>query len=441
MELRDLASDERPTRRALLLPLLAAIAVKDLEIYDVPRSLLSKPGDIRLPWTSLVHGIRYGETADLVAFGALVAVFAAALTLSRVGSALVLLLYAWAFAADQRGYTNNVFLFMTLLALVIVEPRTDPSAKWPTTVVKGLVTIIYLVGALMKLGSDWTSGFILGEAFEHYHGVYAKVFAVHSPAAFRVMALGSLAVEAFMAFGLWFRRMRRIAFAVGMIFHVAIDLLLPVRIFSYVMIASYVVFFDDEELASITSWWEARGPFARALVVVGAGTGVNFVLGPLLGLQAFPSRNMMALVLSIVVLLGVRIAFPNAKPPGESRVLVPRTLRIPIVALLAVLELFLVTKPLFGFDNRFGWRMFTEVLKLRVSAEALGPDGWTPLAVTPWSADQPSYHWDSLGEERAQLRAWAALHLESDPSLQAVRVTLHYDRNRIEGTETFELTR
>jgi hypothetical protein len=441
---------ERPVNRALVIPLLAAIAIKDLTINDLPRSVLVRPGELHLPWISIAKGIPYSETADLVAFGVLVLAFVAALVLAsghftRIAGAFVLALYAYTFAADQLVYTNNVFLFMTLLALMIVEPAipSQEAPRWPTTVTKGLVTIIYLVGAVMKIDREWASGYILGEAFAHYHGVYSKVFALHSPAAFQLMALGSLAVEAFMAAGLWLRRTRRIAFAVGMVFHVFIDLLLPVRIFSYVMIASYVVFFDAAELAKILAWWQARRPITRMLIAAGAATGVNFVLANLLGIQGWPARNAMALVFAVVIVAGAWIAWDRGLPStGDSRSFLPKRARIPLVGALAALELFLVAKPLFGGDNRFGWRMFTEVLMMRVTGEGLRDDGWAPIPVDRrWSSEAPAYHWDSLGEQRAQLRLYAESRLEADPTLRGVRMTIVYERNRIAGTETIEVAR
>jgi hypothetical protein len=99
-------------------------------------------------------------------------------------------------------------------------------------------------------------------------------------------------------------------------------------------------------------------------------------------------------------------------------------------------------KPSLGYTNRFGWRMFTEVLRMRIAVTTRVADAWRPYVPDGrWSTDELRYHWDSLGEQRVQLRAYAEWILAQQPDAGAVRVVITYERDGVAGDETIEAAR
>jgi len=192
-----------------------------------------------------------------------------------------------------------------------------------------------------------------------------------------------------------------------------------------------------------------------------SSSGRRFLL-PLLGVAAavivdmtfawyfeeveFTQRQKIALVLAVVGFwLAVWLAEASPKDavvPSRGRL--PASWRVPLVTVLAALELFAVTKPAFGFSNRFGWRMFTEVLTMRVDVDVQRGDAeWEAADVPwpPWTTTGPRYHWDSLGEERILLQAYAEQLLAVDPELRAVRVTADYQRDGVSDRLVIERRR
>jgi hypothetical protein len=442
------AGEELPTARAALASLLGVIAVKDLMVNDVPAALAAGPDDLRLPFFRGLPVLPAGDGAAAACFLLLVLGFVAAIALvtgrfARPAAAFLALLYGWAFLADQLAYTNNVFLFIVLLATCALEPLDParPSPVYPTWIVRGLVTTIYAVGALVKTSPAWWRGTILGEAFLHYHFVYSGALGFRVPPAFAALAVGSIVAEGGLAVGLWVPRAREKVAVLGCFFHACIGVLLPVRIFSYLMMASYVVFLPGARLQRFRAW-RAR-PLALAAAGVGAAIGINVVMSWLVRAEELPPKNQIALVLACVSALTAGALFPRLRAAeGARRALVAPALRAPLLALLAAIEIFCATKPAFGFTNRFAWRMFTEVLKMRVEVSLRDDRGFRPYVPDGrWSEDELRYHWDSLGEEREDLGRYAEWILAREPTASEVRVVATYERNGVCGEETIDRSR
>jgi hypothetical protein len=446
--LSRLAGEELPTARATLSAALGVIAVKDLMVNDVPQALVAAPLELHLPFFR-VPLLPAGDAGSGACFLLLVASFVAGIALvagrfARPAAAFLALVYAWALASDQLAYTNNVFLFLVLLATVALEPLdpSRPAPAYPTWIVRGLVTAIYGVGAIVKLSPEWLRGKILGEAFLHYHFVYSGALGYRVPTAFAALAIASLLVEGSLAILLWMPRQREKIAVVGCLFHASIEVLLPVRIFSFLMIASYLVFLPRERLEAFQTWL-AKSPVRSASVGICTAVGINVVLAWLVRSQELPPKNQIALVLACIAAAAAWALFPALRAPAsDSRPLVPRALRVPLVATLAALEIFCAVKPAFGFTNRFGWRMFTEVLQMKIAAtvreagavRAYEPDG-------RWSTGDLRYHWDSLSEELAQLECYARWILAHEPAATEVRIDVTWERNGDPGTRTIIASR
>lgn len=127
-------------------------------------------------------------------------------------------------------------------------PRIGP--LWAARLVGLQLSIIYLAsGGSKLLDPDWRSGVVLLERFHLYAsqaiaaGVPAGVMdALAHPAMASILAKGAIATELFLAFGLWPSRTRRLALCWGAGFHLAIEATSRVEGFTWVVLASYLVF-------------------------------------------------------------------------------------------------------------------------------------------------------------------------------------------------------
>jgi hypothetical protein len=446
-----LSRDESPVQRAALSALLGVIAIKDLLVYDVPGLLVADPAALRLPLARFAKPLAASSATAGLAFATHVAAFFAAMLLvsgrfARAAGAFLVLLYGYTLLSDELSYTNNGFLFIVLVALCVIEPLAlaKPSAAYPRWAMRALVSVIYGVGVVVKLNPRWLSGYILGEALKHYHWVYAGNLGYDVPAAFTALAIMTVLVEGFLAVGLWLERTREKAAIVGVLFHASIELLLPVRMFSPLMMASYVLFLPPRRLDGFVRARER--PVRLALAGAGAGLAIDLVFAWLVHAVEVSPRSFIALFFACAGFVALFALFPalGSASRGAGASFVPRAMRAPLVATLALAELFAVVKPALGFTNRFAWRMFTEVLRSRVVVSVLDGDGWRDVpADGPWSDDKGelAYRWDSLGEQRAQLTDYAEWLLSRTPHATSVRVQIIYERNGEAGEETIERTR
>jgi len=121
---------------------------------------------------------------------------------------------------------------------------------WAARLVGLQLSIIYVAsGASKLLDPDWRSGVVLLERFHLYAshaiatGVPERVMnALAQPAAASVLAKGAIATELFLAVGLWPARTRWFALCWGTAFHLIIEATSRVEGFTWLVLASYLVF-------------------------------------------------------------------------------------------------------------------------------------------------------------------------------------------------------
>lgn len=425
--------------------LLGVIVLFDSMLYQVPALLLGNPE--RLQFVPLPILPR-GASSTALAFGLQVAANFAALCLisgrfARPGALFLGCLYGYVFLADRARYTNNMFLLALLLWIAAAEPIDPerPAPEWPSWVGRALVSAIYVIGFIMKLSPHWLSGEILSAAvFTYGRSVDANVFDGKLALPLQCLAIASAALEAFMSFGLWLPRWRRLAFALGAFFHLAIEAVLPVRVFSFAMIAAYTLFLPKEQLS-----WFLRARREHFVLWLSAGVALAFSIqlcfGWLLRNKVVSGPNQVALGLALGIFFGLLAVLRSWRRPSRGgEAFLPVALRQPLFLALLVLQAWGATKPAFGFTNRFGWKMFTEVTKLGGKIELQRAGTWTELRQSTWQSTLKP-RWDSLGEQRDLMVGTARRALETDPSASGARAWLRYERNGTLSEELIEVRR
>ncbi len=186
------------------------------------------------------------------------------------------------FFCDRLQYHNNRYQLLLLSALVAVTAcdrsfllgrpgRPGVGPRWGARLVAAQVSLVYLASGLGKLfDADWRGGTVLqlrfasSRPFFERLGLPGVTDLLVEPWFAHAASLGAISCELFLALGLWFPRTRALALWFGAMFHLGIELSARVELFSYSMLAGYLVFVTPELRERSLSWDTSR-PVGRRL--------------------------------------------------------------------------------------------------------------------------------------------------------------------------------
>jgi uncharacterized membrane protein YphA (DoxX/SURF4 family) len=183
---------------------------------------------------------------------------------TRLCGAILTLLMAYTLFFDQQLYSNHLYLAtLVVLLLTIADSGArfsldarrsggrDLILEWPIILLKIQVSIVYFYAALLKINPEYLSGAMIAGFWPFNRLVWLP--GGWPPAlVVQFVALISILTELFLAFALWVPRLRWLAVAVGVGFHMAIIWTggavpgvpdIPFTIFAIVTVAPYVLFF------------------------------------------------------------------------------------------------------------------------------------------------------------------------------------------------------
>jgi hypothetical protein len=397
--------------------------------YDFPHRFLWPYLAVpRVPFDAL--GVRISAGFQTLAIAGSLALIAG--VLPRVGAALLLGCYGYSFVADRLAYTNNLHVFLVLLSCYLLGAGRDPRATAAAGRAAQLfIASIYLTGALTKVSALWCSGAILREALFTYQDIYTRWINLDLPVTFRLLSLGTIGVELLLGLGLWHRRARPWAIAVGVALHAGIEFFLPVRMFSYLMVASYLLFLDRRTARRIASVIERVGPLPRALVGLGAVWLLNLFFARFTG-NYEPTEQARDPLLAGLAALAALSALGLKKPcPARSRVFPALRGALPLAL---ALQLGLLVKPALGAGTDFSFRLFTEIVKLRVELWVQQRGAWQQVylygASHRWNSEHALYTWGNWADERIFLDAYASwVAAAYRHKAERVRVVAYLERN------------
>lgn len=252
-------ADPRPVALARI-GVGAAVLLKALIVAPVLLRI-GDPTRLRLPfaeWLPVLPG-----SAVLPLLGAWAAAGAAFLVgwhTRLAGSALSVILLV-TLLGDQQLYSNHLYLLFTLVLLLTIArsgaacsldagrsavPAAIP--RWPVTLLKVQLTLVYGFAALAKLDLPYLSGAVLNAHMGR--GALLPI-----PEALRIvevmapLAWLSILVEGFLALAFWSPRWRKAACVAGVLFHLSVILLIApaseLIVFAVVMFSLYLLHFED----------------------------------------------------------------------------------------------------------------------------------------------------------------------------------------------------
>ncbi|MEZ4230170.1 MAG: HTTM domain-containing protein [Polyangiaceae bacterium] len=212
--------------------------------------------------------------------------FVAALALavglySRLSAAAFGLLFTWAELFDKATYLNHYYLVSLLALLLVVVPcgnacsvdswRARRRGEAPAPVawahyglLRAQLFCVYTFAGLAKLNSDWllraepVRGWLLQFADWPLLG---RLF-VAQPSAFAMSWAGALFDLSVVPL-LWWKRTRKAAFALALVFHLSNWLMFPIGIFSWLMLVSLTLCWDPDWPAALLGRW-SRVPHPRS---------------------------------------------------------------------------------------------------------------------------------------------------------------------------------
>lgn len=179
---------------------------------------------------------------------------------TRVAATVMTATIAAVFLLDQQVYSNHLYLMLLVAVLFSLadcgaafsldarrRDGPDRVRRWPLSLLRVQVSVVYGFAALAKLNREYLTGDVL-DVYLRSLGPLDFPVVWQRPGVLVTLALLSIAVEGFLAFGFWHRRLRASAVVVGLGFHAAIVATMRPRIgltvFGLVMASLYPLFFD-----------------------------------------------------------------------------------------------------------------------------------------------------------------------------------------------------
>lgn len=160
----------------------------------------------------------------------------------------MMMLATWLLAVTPCGgsYSLDRYLAVGSARRVLRPLPVERGPLWGQRLLGVLVSSVYLWSVYSKLTPAFMSGARMEQIFMTFYGssAYPEWAGFHS--AMLALAWITLLTEVFLAVGLWVPRTRRLAIAVGIVFHAALYYTLPVSTFSALMLLLYLTFPDPD---------------------------------------------------------------------------------------------------------------------------------------------------------------------------------------------------
>ena len=180
--------------------------------------------------------------------------------MTRVAGSIITCLAGYTLLLDQQLYSNHLYLFFLIVLLLTVadsgaafsldslrRSRRNTVAGWPALLLMLQVSLVYGFSALAKLTPQFMSGDVLEQTLKR-QAWFAFPDSWRSPKLLATLAISAIALELFIAFGLWIRRLRWAAVLGGIALHAFIlttldSSRLSLGVFALEMFALYPLYF------------------------------------------------------------------------------------------------------------------------------------------------------------------------------------------------------
>jgi hypothetical protein len=193
-------------------------------------------------------------------------------------------LLVYTMACDRlwfHHYRHTMAAFSTLLAFapcdryfVLGRAANDaPGSLWAANAIKAQVSVMYLAsGGSKLLDPEWRGGRMmlgmvngLAQLMQRNHLPSSLVDAMQTPLGASLLAKSAIGTELVLAFLLWWPRTRRLAIWVGLVFHLVISQITPVKLFTIEMLLVYLLFATPDSGARVIRYDPRRHSLASVI--------------------------------------------------------------------------------------------------------------------------------------------------------------------------------
>ena len=178
-------------------------------------------------------------------------------------------------------YRHTMAAFSTLLAFAPCDrhfvlgraANEAPGPLWAQNAIKAQVVVMYLAsGGSKLLDPEWRGGLMmlgmvkgLSPLLERNHLPASLVAAMQTPFGGSLLAKGAIGTELALAFLLWWPRTRKLAIWIGLVFHLVISQITPVRLFTIEMLLVYLLFATPDAGARVVRYDPRRHSFVHVI--------------------------------------------------------------------------------------------------------------------------------------------------------------------------------
>jgi hypothetical protein len=226
-------------------------------------SRVLQPTVVELPYLLALPRLPLGALPAFIVAWLVAAVTFSAGWKPRIGGGALTVAAAYTLLMDQQTYSNHLYLLgLSLFLLTVADSGAawsldallrvarDSVPAWPVRLLKIQASLVYGFSALAKVTGPYLAGDVLARNLK-MEGLLGVPLAWRVPVVMSGLAVLSIVVEVFIAVGLWSPRLRAVAMALGVGFHLlVIGLLgssrLALGIFALDMFAIYVLFVDAD---------------------------------------------------------------------------------------------------------------------------------------------------------------------------------------------------
>lgn len=154
---------------------------------------------------------------------------------------------------DEQLWSNHLYLLtlevlLLTIAGTVARPRAGSVQAWPVALLKIQLSIVYIFAAVTKITPTFLSGAVLFLNLRR-EGWLALPASVRTLPVLSALSAATIVTEIFLAFALWSPKYRRIGVVVGIMFHLALTLMIvPVvavqlAVFSLSILVLYPLYF------------------------------------------------------------------------------------------------------------------------------------------------------------------------------------------------------
>ncbi|HUS65433.1 MAG TPA: HTTM domain-containing protein [Kofleriaceae bacterium] len=164
--------------------------------------------------------------------------------------ALASLFGVFYFSSQLDSYQHHYLMFLVLVILCFADWR---KGGWPLRLLLVQLSILYFYAAVSKMPAEWRGGQVLAAQVQED---WARAF-IERLGGFGKAAKLVIATELFLAGAIQVRALRPVAAAVGIPFHLFIELSgFQIGLFSYFMLALYALMLPERPVVWLVDRWD-----------------------------------------------------------------------------------------------------------------------------------------------------------------------------------------